>query len=113
MTDVVQIAYERRCALEAKVGKLDDFIGMAEKLMKYSQSKPNKALDTEDEKPGKSTGPATARPYSAAADGKDAEAEREDLSVRELKAGERVRKSRTILDEPLDPRRLSPLIGPT
>ena len=112
MTDVVEIAKECRATLAAEIGKLDDFIRMAEKLVKYSRSNPNKASDTEDEKAGKSSGPATARPYSAAAGGNGAEAEREDLSVRELKAGEQVRKSRTILDEPLDPRGLSRLIGP-
>ncbi len=97
MTDVVEIAKERRVRLAAEIVKLDDFILMAERLVKYNPSKSNKASGTEDEK---------------AVGGKDAEAEREDLSVRELKAGEQVRKSRTILDEPLDPRGLSRLIGP-
>ncbi len=101
MTDVVQIAYERRCALKAEIGKLDDFIRMAEKLVKQSRLKSSKASATEDEK---------------AADGNGAEAEREDLPARELKAEERVRKSRTTHNEPLDPldpRGLSLLIGPT
>ncbi len=50
----------------------------------------DKASDTEDEK---------------AAGGNGAEAEREDLSARELKAGERVGKSRTTHNEPAPDRR--------
>ncbi len=33
MTDVVEIAKKRRDALAAEIGKLDDFIRMAEKLV--------------------------------------------------------------------------------
>jgi hypothetical protein len=69
---------------------LDDFIRMAEALLKHSRLESNKASATEDEK---------------AAGGKDAEAEREDLSARELKAGERVGKSRTTHNEPAPDRR--------
>ena len=58
---------------------------MAEALVENSQSKSNKASDTEDE---------------MAAGGNGAEAEHEDLSVRELKAEERVGKPCTILNEP-------------
>ncbi len=107
MTDVVEIANERRDALAAgidrlaaEIGTLNDFIRMAEKLVKNNRLKSNSASATEDEKAAESTGPATARPYSAADDGNDAEAEREDLSARELKAGERVDNSRTIHNEP-------------
>ena len=100
MTDVVEIAKQRLDALEAEIKKLYSFISMAEALLKHSLSKSNKVSAADGENPAKSTGPATVRPYSAAADGKDAEAEREDLSARELKAGERVRKSRTIHNEP-------------
>ncbi len=32
MTDVVEIAKKRREALATEIGKLDDFVGMAEKL---------------------------------------------------------------------------------
>ena len=92
MTDVVEIANERSNALAAEidklaaeVGKLGDFIRMAEALLKHSLSKSSKASDTEDEK---------------AADGNGAEAEREDLPVRELNAGERVGNSCTIHNEP-------------
>ncbi len=81
MTDVVEIAKERQARLAAEIGKLDDFIRMAEALVKQSLSKSNKASDTEDEK---------------AAGGNGAEAEREDLPVREMKAEELVLKSRTI-----------------
>ncbi len=107
MTDVVEIANERRDALAAgidrlaaEIGTLNDFIRMAEKLVKNNRLKSNSASATENEKAAESTGPVTVRPYSAAADGKDAEAEREDLSVRELKAGERLDKPRAIHSEP-------------
>jgi outer membrane murein-binding lipoprotein Lpp len=104
MTDVVEIANERSDALAAEIdklaaeidklaaeiAKLDDFIRMAEALLKHSQSKSNKASDTEDE---------------MAAGGNGADAEHEDLSVRELKAEELVRKSRTAHNEPALDRR--------
>ncbi len=67
MTDVVEIAKERQARLAAEIGKLDDFIRMAEALLQHSQSTSNKVSDTENEK---------------AAGGKDAEAEHEDLSAR-------------------------------
>ena len=59
MTDVVEIAKERRATLAAEIGKLGDFIRMAEALVKDSQSKSSKASDTEDEKAAESTGTAT------------------------------------------------------
>ncbi len=90
MTDVVEIAKERRVRLAAEIVKLDEFFRMAEKLRKYSPSKSSKASDTENEK---------------AADGNGAEAEREGLPVRKLKAEELVRKSRTIHNEPAPDRR--------
>ncbi len=99
MTDVVEIAKQRLDALEAEIGKLDDFIRMAEALLKHSLSKSNKASAADDEKPAESTGPATVRPYSTATDGNGEDAEREDLSTRELKAEERVCKSRTTHNE--------------
>ncbi len=97
MTDVVEIANERSDALAAEIdrltaeiAKLDDFIRMAEALLKHSLSKSTKASDTEDEK---------------AAGGNGAEAEREDLPARELTAKELMRKSRTIHNEPALDRR--------
>ena len=90
MTDVVEIARERQARLTAEIGKLDDFVCMAEKLVKYAPLKSNKASDAEDEK---------------AAGGNGAEAERENLSARELKAGERVGKPRTTHNEPAPDRR--------
>ena len=81
MTDVFEIAKERHVWLVTEIGKLYEFFRMAEKLRKDSQSKSSKASDTEDEK---------------AAGGNGAEAEREDLSVRELKVEELVRQSPTI-----------------
>ena len=90
MTDVVEIARERRVRLATEIGKLDDFIRMAEALVKQSLSKSSKASATEDEK---------------SAGGNGAEAGREDLSVREMKAEELVLKSRTIHNEPAPDRR--------
>ncbi len=81
MTDVVEIAKERHVRLAAEIGKLEEFFRMAEKLRKDSPSKSSKASDTEDEK---------------VAGGNGAEAEREDLFIRELKAEELVRQSPTI-----------------
>ncbi len=37
MTDVIKIAKERRVKLAVEVAKMDDFIRMAEALMKYSR----------------------------------------------------------------------------
>ncbi len=37
MTDVVEIAKERQARLAAEFGKLDNFIRMAEALLKHSQ----------------------------------------------------------------------------
>ncbi len=88
MTDVVEIAKERRVRLAAEIGTLDDFIRMAEKLVDYTPLKSNKASDTEDERAAESTGPATVSPYSAAAGPNGAEAARKDFFARELKAGE-------------------------
>ncbi len=102
MTDVVEIANERSDALAAwidrlaaEIGKLDDFVRMAETLLKHSQLETDKASAAEDEKAAESTVPATVRPYSAAADGNGAESEYEDLSVLELTAGKRARKSKS------------------
>ena len=105
MTDVVRIAKERVAALEAEIGKLNDFIRMAEALLKQSLPKSNKAPATEDEKPAGSTSSTKVRSYSTATDGNGEDAEREALSVRELKAGVRVRKSRTTHSEPPPDRR--------
>ncbi len=90
MTDVVEIAKECQARLAAEFAKLDDFIRMAEALMNPSQSKSNKASDTEDEK---------------AAGGNGTEAEREDLSVCKLTAKELMRNLRTIHNEPALDRR--------
>jgi len=38
MTAVVEIAKERRVRLAAEIGKLDDFIRLAEALVKYNRS---------------------------------------------------------------------------
>ncbi len=88
MADVVEIAKKRRATLAAEIGKLDAFVCMAEKLVKHTPLKSNKAPDAEAEKAGKSTGSATVRQYSAAAGAIGAEAAREDFFAHELKAGE-------------------------
>ncbi len=66
MTDVVEIAEERRARLAAEITKLDEFLRMAEKLVKYTPLKSNNASDTEDEKAARSTGPAPIRSFSEA-----------------------------------------------
>ncbi len=67
MTDVVEIAKERQARLAAEIGKLGDFIRMAEALVKYRQLKSSKASATDDEKPTELTDPATVRPFSTTA----------------------------------------------
>ena len=96
MTDVVEIAKERQARLAAEIGKLDDFIRMAEALLNHSRLESNKASATEDEK---------------SAGGNGAEAGREDLSAREMKAEELVLKSRTIHNEPAPDRRAQGFIA--
>ncbi len=66
MTDVVEIAKERRVRLAKEIAKLDEFILMAERLVKYNPLKSNKAPDTEDARAARSTGPAPVRSYSEA-----------------------------------------------
>ncbi len=73
MTDVVEIAKERRIRLATEIAKLDDFIRMAEMLVKYTPLKPNKGSDAEDEKAGKSAGSGNVRQYSGAS-GEEAKA---------------------------------------
>ena len=50
MTDVVKIAKEHLDELAAEIGTLEDFIRMAENLVKDNPSETNKASATEDEK---------------------------------------------------------------
>jgi len=108
MTDVVEIANKRRAALRAEIGRLDNFIRMAGRLVEERRQEPNTAPAPEDEgaaevtdpAAAESTGPTTGHSYYADADGNDAETEHEDLSVRELKAGDLVRQPRTTLSEP-------------
>jgi hypothetical protein len=68
MTDVVEIARERKVRLAAEIGKLDDFIRMAEALLKHDLSKSNKASNTEDDKAMDSTDSIKLRPYSVTDD---------------------------------------------
>ena len=76
MTDIVEIAKERQTRLAAEMDEVNEFIRIAEALLKHSQSKSSKASDTEDEK---------------AAGGNGAEAEREGLSDHGLKISELLR----------------------
>ena len=69
---------------------MGDFIRMAETLLKHSQSTSSKASATEDEKD---------------AVGKDAEAEREDLPARKLKAEDLMLKSRATRKKPAPDRK--------
>ncbi len=66
MTDVVEIAKERRVRLAAEIVKLDEFLRMAEKLVKYTPLKSNQASDTEGARAVRSTGPEPVRSYSEA-----------------------------------------------
>jgi hypothetical protein len=108
MTDVVEIAKERQARLAIEIAKLDNFIRMAEMLVKYTPLKSSKASETEDEKAAESTdpeaaettGPATVRPFSATADGNDAKEERKDLSICKLTDKELMRKLRATHGEP-------------
>jgi hypothetical protein len=43
MTDVVKIARKCHAELSAEIARLDEFIHMAEKLLKYERSASNKA----------------------------------------------------------------------
>ncbi len=64
MTDVVEIAVERRARLAAEITKLDEFLRMAEKLVKYTPLKSNKASDTEGARAARSAGPRPLGSYS-------------------------------------------------
>ncbi len=92
MTDVVEIAKERIATLATEIGTLDGFVRMADKLVKDNRLESNKASDTEDEKAAVSTRLGIARLISATAGGNNAngaDAEPEDVPVRELTANER------------------------
>jgi hypothetical protein len=76
MTDVVKIAKECRKTLTAEIAKLDKFLAMAEKLMKYNQLESGKASEADDEEVTELTSPTKAGLYSAgvAANGADVKA---------------------------------------
>jgi len=59
MTDVVEIAKERQARLVSEIGKLDNFVSMAEALVKQSRSDSNMASGTEDGNAAELTGPTT------------------------------------------------------
>ena len=101
MTDVVEIAKQRIATLAAEIGTLDSFIRMAEKLMTDSKLTSSTEPETDVEKALGSAHTAIARLFSEGTGDNDpsgangangaggAEAEREDLPVRELTAQER------------------------
>jgi hypothetical protein len=105
MTDVVKIAKERLDTLEAQIGELEEFIHMAEALLNSSLSNSDIASATDNDKPAESPGASKVSSFSTATDGNDSEADREDMSVLELKAGEQVRDSFTTHNEPSPDRR--------
>jgi len=65
MTDVVEIAKERRVRLATEITKLDEFIRMAEILVKYTPLKSGKASDADDARAGRSTGLSAIRSSSS------------------------------------------------
>lgn len=67
MADVIKIAKERRVVLAAELGKLDDFIRMAEALVEWSQSKADRVADIGNETEAEPDETATLRPHSLAA----------------------------------------------
>ena len=67
MVDVIKIAKERRVVLAAELGKLDDFIRMAEALVEWSQSKADRVADIVSETSDEAEESATLRPQSVAA----------------------------------------------
>jgi hypothetical protein len=68
MADVIKIAKERRVVLAAELGKLDDFIRMAEALVEWSQSKADRTADiVADTAAAEAEESATLRPQSVAA----------------------------------------------
>ena len=71
MTDVVAIAKECRETLVVEIAKLDEFLVMAEKLMKYnhsdsSKASSGKASEADDKEATELTSLAKIRPYSGA-----------------------------------------------
>jgi hypothetical protein len=61
MADVIALAKERRARLAAEVSKLDDFIQMAELLVKYGASRANAQAEGAGE-PGERPRPTMVRP---------------------------------------------------
>jgi hypothetical protein len=53
MTDVLRIALDRRDQLHAEIEKLDEFIRMAEQLIRASQQAPGQTEDSEHRGPSR------------------------------------------------------------
>lgn len=62
MTDVVELAKERRARLATEIAKLDEFIHMADMLVKYSPGKGKPGTAREDDADDKSARPTIVRP---------------------------------------------------
>ncbi len=62
MTDVLKIALDRRAELHEEVEKLDEFIRMAEMLIRTSQQRPAAAEPEESEMPRRPARVAEAKP---------------------------------------------------
>jgi len=67
MADVVKIAKECRVTLAAEIAKLDDFLLMAEKLMKYNHSGPGNLLEADGEDATELTSAAVRRSFAEGA----------------------------------------------
>ncbi len=61
MTDVVEIAKERRVRHATEIAKLDEFLRMAEKLVKYTPLESSEASGTEVKKAAGGNGAEEAR----------------------------------------------------
>jgi hypothetical protein len=74
MTDVVKIAKECRATLVTEITKLDEFLLMAEKLMKFKGLDSRSILDIDDETPTELTNASGVRPIHAGTSGNGTEA---------------------------------------
>jgi hypothetical protein len=90
MPDVVEIAKKCRAKLVTEICKLDDFVHMAEVLLKNAGLESNEAPDIDDEMAAEPGAKRSARSDPVAADRNRAQATRADLSDRAPIADEEV-----------------------
>lgn len=69
MTDVLELARERRRRLAAEIKKLDEFIQMAEMLVKYNPEKTGRLAQRDDEEGDPGRRPTVVPPYPSRAGG--------------------------------------------